>query len=244
MNRFCVIVLLVVLFCGNVSGQRRQISGQVVDSDNLPLWGATVQIKGTQMGAMVDSVGNFRLSVDSSNAILIFRYIGLVTEEVVVGNDSIINVTLYGYPTGGLTLNAFVQNRQLLRVEKSWEGKMSGDFIQHIFDNIVYPEAAILQGIQGSFEVRFVVNRRGRATNIRLCRSYEGILFRDRICSGIHPLLDREILSAMRRAPRLSEDEIDILMFLRYYSHVHHDNLRRFWLPIHFIITEIEQEKL
>ena len=192
------------------------------------------------MGTMVNNDGYFRLVVDSSCTTLIFSIIGLLTQEVVVGNDSIINVTLYHYPTRGLTLNAIVENGQLLRVEREWEGGMSGDFIQHIFDNIVFPEAAISQGIQGSFEVRFVVNRRGRATNIRLCIGREGILFSDRACRGVHPLLDRAVLSAMRRAPRLSEDEMRILMFLRYYSYIHHDNLRRFFLPIHFTITEVE----
>jgi TonB-linked SusC/RagA family outer membrane protein len=70
------------------------VSGRVTDDDGLPLAGATVQIKGTTSGTVTDANGNFKLPVPDNNATLVFSFVGYITEEVVVGNMTEINVTL------------------------------------------------------------------------------------------------------------------------------------------------------
>ncbi len=74
---------------------QRQVSGRVTDgSTNQPLPGVTVVVKGTTLGTATDDGGNFRLDVPSNDAVLIFSFIGYLTEEVTVGNKSTINMSL------------------------------------------------------------------------------------------------------------------------------------------------------
>ncbi len=70
------------------------VSGKVTESGGTPLPGVNVLIKGTQIGAITDSNGNFKLSVPDNSSVLVFSFIGYVSEEVTVGNQTVINVIL------------------------------------------------------------------------------------------------------------------------------------------------------
>ena len=71
------------------------VSGKVVTSENSqPLPGVNVSVKGTTTGTTTDSEGNYRPSVGSDKDVLLFSFIGFISEEVVVGNQSAIDVTL------------------------------------------------------------------------------------------------------------------------------------------------------
>jgi TonB-linked SusC/RagA family outer membrane protein len=76
------------------SAQNIQVSGKVVDKDNQALIGVAVKIKGTNRGTTTDASGNFRLTVDNSQTVLVFNYLGFQSKEVTVGNQKVINVTL------------------------------------------------------------------------------------------------------------------------------------------------------
>jgi TonB-linked SusC/RagA family outer membrane protein len=68
------------------------ISGQV--SDNIgPLSGVSVLVKGTQRGVSTNSDGKYSISA-AKGSVLIFSSIGYDPKEVVVGNETVINVTL------------------------------------------------------------------------------------------------------------------------------------------------------
>jgi len=74
--------------------QDRTVSGKVTGSDDgLPLPQVTILIKGTTNGTATDLDGNYNLSVPSG-ATLVFRYLGYVTQEIAVGNQSVINVPM------------------------------------------------------------------------------------------------------------------------------------------------------
>ena len=73
--------------------QAKTIQGVVLDEAGIPVIGANVVEKGTTNGTITDLDGNFTLSV-SSGAILQITYIGYQTQEITVGNQSVISVTL------------------------------------------------------------------------------------------------------------------------------------------------------
>ena len=77
-----------------VADQNKSISGKVSDSSGLPLPGVTVVIKGTGIGSITDSNGNYLLSTVPSNAILVFSFIGMKTQEAVVGNSTTLDVVM------------------------------------------------------------------------------------------------------------------------------------------------------
>lgn len=88
-------MLAFTLISTQVVAQSRTIRGKVTGSDDgLPLPGVTILIKGTTSGASTDAEGNYSLSVSSSDAVLVFRYLGYVTQEVPVNNQGVINVVL------------------------------------------------------------------------------------------------------------------------------------------------------
>ena len=70
------------------------ITGIVTDAFGEPLPGVTVQIKGVAQGTATDVNGAFSLSVPDGNATLVFSYIGFTTQEILVGNQRTINITL------------------------------------------------------------------------------------------------------------------------------------------------------
>lgn len=70
------------------------ISGTVVDDQNNGLPGVNVLEKGTTNGTTTDANGNFTLSVDGPNAVIVFSFIGYQTQEVQVNNQTTFNVTL------------------------------------------------------------------------------------------------------------------------------------------------------
>lgn len=71
------------------------ISGRVTDGatgSGLP--GVSVVVKGTSRGTTTDGDGNYRVSAPDGPVTLAFSFIGYVTQEVVVGNRSTVNITL------------------------------------------------------------------------------------------------------------------------------------------------------
>jgi len=75
--------------------QDRTVSGTVTDAQSgeaLP--GVNVLIKGTSNGVNTDLNGQFKITVPSSDAVLVFTFIGMETKEVSVGSKSVINVDM------------------------------------------------------------------------------------------------------------------------------------------------------
>ena len=72
--------------------QTKKVSGTVVDAMG-PVIGASILEKGTSNGTVTDIDGNFSLNVQPG-ATLVISYIGFLTQEIAVGNQSTINVTM------------------------------------------------------------------------------------------------------------------------------------------------------
>jgi len=82
----------------NLSGLKtadRTIKGKVTDKEKgegLP--GVNVVIKGTSTGTTTDGTGAYTLSVPESGAILVFSFVGYVSQELPVGNRSVLDVAI------------------------------------------------------------------------------------------------------------------------------------------------------
>jgi len=83
-----------VLAKNNEERAERIVRGQVTDEVGEGIPGANVLIKGTTIGTITDIDGNFSLSVPNDAATLVFSFIGMTSQEEVVGTRSVINVTL------------------------------------------------------------------------------------------------------------------------------------------------------
>jgi TonB-linked SusC/RagA family outer membrane protein len=88
----CLSILLMTLFTVTTYAQTT-VSGTVRDNKGAPVPGVSVIIKGTQTGVSTDGSGKFSISA-SQGSVLVFRYIGFVSQEVPVGTSSTINVVI------------------------------------------------------------------------------------------------------------------------------------------------------
>ena len=70
------------------------VTGTVADEDGNPLPGVNIIIKGTSQGSISDAKGKYTIHIEDSNTILVFSFIGMITQEVRVGNQTEINITM------------------------------------------------------------------------------------------------------------------------------------------------------
>ena len=70
------------------------VTGTVVDGEGVPIPGVTVLVKGTNVGVATNLDGKFTLDVPSGESVLVFSYLGYTTQEITVGNQTNISVTL------------------------------------------------------------------------------------------------------------------------------------------------------
>lgn len=74
--------------------QLQSISGHVRDLGGQPLPGVTVVVKGTTIGTVTDADGEYTITKVPENATLVFSFVGMKSQEVLVGTQSVINVTM------------------------------------------------------------------------------------------------------------------------------------------------------
>lgn len=73
------------------------VTGRVINSeDGSALPGVSVAIKGTTTGAITDAEGRYRITVPNAESILVFSFVGFLTEEITTGNRTTIDVRLAG----------------------------------------------------------------------------------------------------------------------------------------------------
>jgi TonB-linked SusC/RagA family outer membrane protein len=79
----------------NVWAQDRVVSGKVTSAeDGSALPGVSVVLKGTAIGTVTDSDGNYKLSFPSNDGVLVFSFIGMSGKEITIGDLSVVNVAL------------------------------------------------------------------------------------------------------------------------------------------------------
>jgi TonB-dependent starch-binding outer membrane protein SusC len=74
--------------------QQINVSGTVVNEKNEPLVGVTVVVKGSTLGTLTDLNGSFTLSNLPKGSTLVFSFIGMQTQEIVVDNGNLVNIIL------------------------------------------------------------------------------------------------------------------------------------------------------
>jgi hypothetical protein len=74
--------------------QQKVVSGTVTDKSGNPVPGVNIVIKGTTQGTITDIEGAYSIDVPSDDAVLVFSAVGFLTEEMVVGSQTVIDLVL------------------------------------------------------------------------------------------------------------------------------------------------------
>ena len=90
------IMMLFLLFAsiGVFAQSVSSVNGKVTDVNGVPLPGASILEKGTNNGASSDFDGNFSISLQSENSVLVVSYVGYSSQEIIVGSQTNISVAL------------------------------------------------------------------------------------------------------------------------------------------------------
>ncbi|RUT70080.1 SusC/RagA family TonB-linked outer membrane protein [Flavobacterium cupreum] len=101
-----IFLIFMIVFTAQVSlAQVKNVKGIITDSDGMPLPGASVAVQGGQKGATTDFDGLYSIEAQKGQT-LVFTYVGLETQSIVVGDAATINVKLV--PAASNALNEVV----------------------------------------------------------------------------------------------------------------------------------------
>lgn len=127
--------------------QKKTITGKVTDSKGEPLPGVSIVVKGTTIGITSDIDGNYTLEIPDEAKTLVFSFVGMKSQEVTIGEQTQINVSLeeetvgleevvaigYGQQTRTKVAGAVgemkskeLENVTAVSVEQQMAGKMAG----------------------------------------------------------------------------------------------------------------------
>ena len=71
-----------------------EIRGTIVDENGDPLPGVNIVVKGTAIGTITNMDGSYMIDVPNENTTLAFSSVGFVTQEIIVGNQTVIDIKL------------------------------------------------------------------------------------------------------------------------------------------------------
>ena len=155
-----------------IKQQEKTVIGKVTDSNGESLPGVTVLIKGTSKGTITDIDGSFTLNDISERDILQFSFVGMQSQEVVIGSQTTINISMaddsigleevvaIGYGTQkkvNLTGSVAsigseqIDKRNVTKSSHLLQGAMSGIQVRQSSGNPTADGASILIRGQGTF---------------------------------------------------------------------------------------------
>ncbi|GAB3221014.1 SusC/RagA family TonB-linked outer membrane protein [Spirosoma arcticum] len=165
-----------LLMSGTVLAQSRQVKGKVATAAGAGLPGVSVVIKGTNTGTTTNAEGDYALSVADEKAALVYSFIGFANQQVVVGNRTVIDVTLsedaqqlgeivvtaLGIKKEARTIGYTTQQVQGTQLVKAREPNPINSLTGKIAGLTVAPSAELLGKptliLRGSTEILFVVD--------------------------------------------------------------------------------------
>jgi len=89
-----LLIHLLLIFPIILFAQSKAITGTVTDENNMPLPGASILVKGLNIGSYTDFDGNFSLNVPETGEVLVVSYLGYMTKELVISKNLTFNIQL------------------------------------------------------------------------------------------------------------------------------------------------------
>lgn len=85
MKKLCVLLAVLTVTLGALAQAATDVSGIVLSAEeNEPVVGATIMVRGTNIGTMTDVDGKFRLKAPAGSKTLVVSFVGMHTQEVAI----------------------------------------------------------------------------------------------------------------------------------------------------------------
>ncbi|MCW5912275.1 MAG: TonB family protein [Cyclobacteriaceae bacterium] len=153
------------------------IQGRVVaEEDGTPLPGVNIVVKGTTTGAVTDINGHYQLVSNLTSPILVYSFIGLQTEEVIVKDAGEVNVemktdvsqlsevVITGYSPHGADPN----REPVIKLAQPTGGLRAYD--KYLKNSLRYPQQALENNVKGRVTVSFTVSTDGTVHEFNVMR--------------------------------------------------------------------------
>ena len=88
------VLMLVMSTACLLAYAQKTVTGVVRDQAGEPLIGVSIQVKGSTTGSITDFDGKYEVPNAKASDVLVFSYVGFASQEIIVGNQTVINVTM------------------------------------------------------------------------------------------------------------------------------------------------------
>jgi TonB-linked SusC/RagA family outer membrane protein len=149
-----VFLMVIITVCG--FAQTQKITGKITDSSGEPLPGVTVVVKGTTTGTVTDIDGNYSMTNVSAESVLVFSFIGMTSQEVEVGTQTSILVTMDSNAIGIEEVVAIGYGTRTKANLTGAVGSLSGD------EMVKSPAANVISSLAGQVSGLVVNTRTGQ----------------------------------------------------------------------------------
>ncbi len=143
--------------------QTKTISGKVTDESGQLLPGVTVIVKGTTNGTVTNADGSYSLSNIPDDATLVYSFVGMLKQEIEVGNQTSINVSLKVDAIGIEEVVAIGYGTQL---KENVTGSMETAGSEQLENKPIISVGQALQGELSGVSIRQADGRPGSSTEI------------------------------------------------------------------------------
>jgi len=139
------------------------ISGTVTDETGAALPGANVLERGTINGTVTDADGKYRLTVGSRESVLIFSFVGTLSQQIVAGEQSEINIQLV---SDSKTLSEIVVVGYGTQKKSDVTGAITSLKSENFNQGVVTNPGQLLQGKVAGVNVTTASGEPGSAQNV------------------------------------------------------------------------------
>ncbi|MHC0441685.1 SusC/RagA family TonB-linked outer membrane protein [Flavobacterium sp. 3-210] len=145
-----IFLIFMIVFTAQVSlAQVKNVKGVITDSNGMPLPGASILVQGSQKGATTDFDGLYTIEAQKGQT-LVFSYVGLETQSVVVGDATTINVKMLNASSNALS-EVVVTSLGIKKTRKSLTyaaQELKGDELVRVKDaNVINTIAGKIAGV-------------------------------------------------------------------------------------------------
>ncbi len=181
------------------------VTGKVSDEKGEGLPGVSVVVKGSNQGTTTDGTGGFKITAPTTAATLVFSFVGYGSKEVVIGNQTSINVTL---APDDQTLNEVVVVGYGSQLKKEITGAVQTVSAQEIKDLPVSQIGQKLQGRLAGVQINQTTGKPGQGISIRI-RGQQSV------SAGSDPLYVIDGFPITGSIGQMNPDEIDDITVLK-----------------------------
>src|SRR5687767_413153 len=152
-----------LLLFATIAFAQRTVTGRITSSNNQPVIGATVAVKGTNLATSTGADGSFSINVPANSTTLVVTSIGFAEQEVAIGSGTL-NVSLVESST---SMNEIIVTGYSSQRKKDITGSVAVVDVQNMKQ---IPSGTVESLLQGQASGVTVVNngQPGAASNIRI----------------------------------------------------------------------------